>query len=379
MNKKINKKKVIIVILAILLIILAITFSILYQKNENVRTFFDEYIFRKNVTENTLPKIDIENAHVYSFNDYIVCLEKNVLNFYNKSAAETHSFDLEISDPIFETNENFLCIAERNGSKLYLISNKNIVWQKDIEGKITNLSVNKNGYVAVSISDTTYTTLCKVYSDDGSELFTTYLSQSYIIDSAISNDNKFLALAETNFSGIAIQSNIKIISIDKALSNSTDTIQYNYTAPIDDFIINIEYCNNNDLVCIYDNHIDLVKNNSITEITNFNNSNILFADINNKLIQVEKRNNGMLASEFELQIIDIPTLEKKTYTLDREPKSVHVFENVIGINFGTEILFINNSGWLIKNYTSSHEVQSIVLSNDLAGIIFKNKVEILPL
>ena len=39
------------------------------------------------------------------------------------------------------------------------------------------------------------------------------------------------------------------------------------------------------------------------------------------------------------------------------------------------VLFINNSGWLIKNYTSSQEVQNIVLSNDLAGIIFKDKVE----
>ena len=45
----------------------------------------NEYIFRKNVTENTLPKISTENAYTYSYDDYIVCLEKNALNFYNKS------------------------------------------------------------------------------------------------------------------------------------------------------------------------------------------------------------------------------------------------------------------------------------------------------
>ena len=67
------------------------------------------------------------------------------------------------------------------------------------------------------------------------------------------------------------------------------------------------------------------------------------------------------------------------YNLDREPKSVEVFGNIIAINFGTEIIFINNSGWLIKNYTSSQEIQSIVLSNDLAGIVFKDKIEILSL
>ena len=87
----------------------------------------------------------------------------------------------------------------------------------------------------------------------------------------------------------------------------------------------------------------------------------------------------MLDSSFELQIVDISTSDKKVYPLDREPKSVHVFGNIVAINFGTEILFINNYGWLVKNYISSQEVQNIVLSNDLAGIIFKDKVEFLSL
>ena len=379
MERKLNKKKVVIVILIFILIILTITLSILYEKNTSVRALLDEYFFRKNITENTLPKISIENCHTYSFDEYIVCLEKNVLTFYNKSAVKVSSLDLEISDPIFKTNGKFLCIAEKNGSKLYLISDKNVVWQKNIEGTISNLSLNKHGYVALTIADTTYKNLCKVFDENGSELFTTYLSQSYIIDSSISEDNKLLALAETNFSGITIQSNVKIISIEKALSNSTDTIQYNYTAPVDNLVTNIEFCKDNNLVCLYDNHIDIIKDNTCKEITNFESNNILFADINNKIIQIEKRNTGMLSSEFELQLLDVLTLEKKIYSLDKEPKSIEVLGNIIAINFGTELLFINNSGWLVKNYTSSQEVQSVVLSDDLAGIIFKNKIEILSL
>lgn len=378
MKRKLNKKKVVFFGLIILIFVLTIIFTILYRNNLSIRVFFDEYIFRKNITENTLPTISTEGSYTYAYDDCIVCLDKNVLTFYNKSANKTSSIDLEISEPIFESCNDFLCVAEKNGSKLYLISSKNIIWQKDIEGKISNLTVNKNGYVAISISDTTYKTICKLYNDEGTELFTTYLSKTYIVDSAISADNKYLALAETDFSGIAIQSNIKVISIDKALFNSTDTVQYNNTAPIDDFIVNIHYCGD-DLVCIYDNHIDIIKNNSTSEITNFENSNILFADINNDLIQIEKHDTGVVSSKFELQIIDTKTNEKKLYSIDREPKSVEVYGNIIAINFGTEIIFINNFGWLIKNYTSAQEIQSIVLSNNLAGIVFKDKIEILSL
>lgn len=378
MEKKINKKKVVILFLMFLMIALLFTAFILYKKNTIVRTFFDEYIFRKNITENTLPKISIDNVHSFAFNDHIVVLEKNVLTFYNSSANKVYSLDIEISDPLFKTSGKYLCIAERNGSKVYLISNRNIVWQKDIEGGVTSISINKNGYVAVSISDTTYKTICKLYNENGSELFTTYLSKSYIVDSAISNDNKFLALAETNFSGITIQSNVKIISVDKALSNTTDSIEYNYVAPMDNFIINIDYLNNN-LICLYDSHIDIIKDNTVSEITNFNNCNVLFADINNKLVQIEKKNSSLLSAEFELQMIDLPTNAKETYTLNKEPKSIKVFGNIIAINFGTEVLFINNSGWLIKDYTSSQEIQSVVLSENLAGIIYKDKIEFLNL
>jgi len=376
MEKVLNKKKIIILILIFFLLILGSVFTILYKKNTSIRHFFDEYIFRKNITENTLPKIPIENNVSFSYKNFIVCLEKNSLSFYNKSATKISSLDMEISNPIFKSNDDFLCLAEKDGNKLCLISDKNILWQKTIEGNITNIAVNKNGFVAVSISDTTYTTICKMFNTEGVELFTTYLSKSYIVDFDISDNNKYLALAEANFSGISAESNIKIISIDKASSGNIETIQYNHIAPIGDLIVNVKYCNDA-LICIYDNHIDVIKENSCSEITNFENSDILFADINTKLIQLEKMHTNIFSSEFELQIINPNNLHKNTYTINREPKSIKTFGNITAINFGTDILFINNSGWLVKHYISSQEVQDVFLSNDLAGIVFKGKVEIL--
>ena len=221
------QKKIIFLILIVLLILCAIIFTILYNNNDNVRGFFDHYIFRKNITENSLPKISTENSYSFAFDNYIVCLENNILTFYNKSANKISSLDIEISNPLFEESNNYLCIAEKNGNKIYLINNKNIVWQKDIEGAIRNITINKHGYVAISIADTTYKTICKLYDENGTELFTTYLSESYIIDSAISDNSKLLALAEINTSGIAIQSNIKIISIDKAISNHLKAVSCN--------------------------------------------------------------------------------------------------------------------------------------------------------
>ena len=52
---------------------------------------------------------------------------------------------------------------------------------------------------------------------------------------------------------------------------------------------------------------------------------------------------------------------------------------MIVINLGTSALFINDNGWLVKKYESSQEIQEIVLCNSVAGIVSKNKIEIISL
>ena len=52
---------------------------------------------------------------------------------------------------------------------------------------------------------------------------------------------------------------------------------------------------------------------------------------------------------------------------------------MIAVNLGTEVEFINNNGWLVKRYKSNQEVQQIVVSEQIAGIVSNNKVKIISL
>ena len=106
-EKKLNKRKVIKVLIALLCVILLISFIFLYENNNNVRNFFDVYIFRKIINEEKVPSIDIDtskNINVFAYNKYIAILEQNELKIYNKSGNQEHSLDIEISNPLFETN-----------------------------------------------------------------------------------------------------------------------------------------------------------------------------------------------------------------------------------------------------------------------------------
>lgn len=371
---------------ALVCAILFITFICLYENNNKVRNFFDIYIFRKIINEEKVPSIDIDNSKnisTFAYNKYLAILEQNQLKIYNKLGNQEHSLDIEISNPLFETNGEYLCIAEKGGQKVYLISNKNIIWQKDIEGNISSINVNKNGYVSITISGTSYKAIVQIFNSNGDELFKRYIGTANVIDTDISNDNKYLAIAEADFSGIVVQSNIKVISIEDAKNNSNESIKYTHIAEANDLIVNTKYNSKNDLVCMYDEHIDILKDGQNTELINLTNEKVLFADVNlsSKIVKLIKTSDGFLNAVIEMQIINSNNINNiNKYTIESTPKKIYTQENMIAVNLGTSVMFINDNGWLVKKYESKkEEIQNIVMCNEIAGIISKDKIYIISL
>lgn len=383
-KKKLNKSKIIKLIIFVLVIAAIVTLTILYRNNENVRNFLDKYIFRKEVQSANLVKIDLEtnkSAGVYAYEKYILVLEQNSLDFYNRFGNKDGNLDIQISTPLFASKGNYLCVAEKNGQKLYCIQNKNIVWQKDIEGEIKGININKNGYVSVIVSGTSYKSIIEIYDNNGKELFKRGLSTTTVIDTDISADNKYLAIAETNFSGVLIQSTIEIVSMENAAKKPDDAIVYKYDADSDNLVTNIEYQKDN-LVCMYDKYIDIIKNKNVTKVFDYTSEDVLFAGINlnSKIIKVLRKSKGFLGKEFQMKIIDTNNPSNEiVYEIKQNPKGIYVSDNIICINLGTEVLFVNSTGWLMKRYKSSQEVQNIVFNSNIAGIISKNRIELISL
>lgn len=374
-RQTLNRKKLIVLIVIVVLAILFLIAGIVYEKNTSVRIFLDKYVFFKEKYENDLPKIAITSSsdiNTYAYKGDVLILKNNLLTAYNSNGNKEYELDIEISEPIFETAGDYLCIGEKNGNKLYMISNKNINWQKKLEGTIEDITLNSNGYVSVATTGTIYKAVIETFDNTGELLFTDFLSSTYVIDMSLSPDNKKLAIAEANFSGIMIQSNIKEISIEKAKNGDTESIEYKQTNTNGDLIVNIKYLNKNELACIYDNHIEVIKDGTSTNISDFSKEETLFADLNNKIIKIIKQD-----SKIYLKVI---TNEEHTKEYEiTEPKEIVVSDEVTAINLGSEVLFYNNSGWLIKRYYASQEINKIVLSDSLAGIVYNDKIELVSL
>ncbi len=385
--KKINKKKLTVLIIISVLILTAIILFCVYMGNKTFRDFMDKYVLMKNVTENNLNSITLEepeNIQVYAYDKYISVFSQNKLVGYNSNGKKEYELSVEITNPIIYTNNRFLLIAEKEKQRIYLISGNNIVWQKDLEGNISRINVNKNGYVSVIITGTTYKSIIQTFDSQGNEMFKTYLSNSIAMDSDISSDNKYMSFAEISTNGTTVQSRIKTVSIQKAKEKeaSSDPIISNIASPTDSVALSIKYQDSNRLVCMYDDSIHIIQNGTDEELLKLkeDGQKVVFGDIklNNFAVRILEKS-VLLSTQSTVEFVNVGSKKTNIYTIDSVVKEIYVNNNYIALNLGSEVYFVGTNGWLNKKYTSSQEVRKVVINNECAGIVYRDKIEIINL
>lgn len=383
--KKVNKKKIIITIVTVIIVVAMIVVVGLYLSNKQTREWIDKNIFRKEIEQDRAATIELnedQTGNIYAFNRYIGILNQTKFTIYGNTGNEEASLDIQISSPIFSSANRFLAIAENKGQKFYLLEDKNISWEAQVDGNISQIYVNKNGYVAVLITGTSYKTVIKMYNPDGKEMFTTFLASTRAVDVSISNDNKYLTIAEVDTSGTMIQSSIRIMSIDKAEKGQTeDSLEKTYTSEAGKLITNVKYQDRGRLVCMYTDAITEIENEQENTLVDSSDKKITFQsiDLENNMCYVEEKSSGLFTADSVVNIVNTDNKETKQYTVNYVAKEIYTNGSIIALNLGTEIEFINTGGWLVKRYVANQEITSIVVSDSIAGIIYRDKIEIINL
>lgn len=382
-NRKKNRilKRIILAILVLLIIAIGI-FIYEYYRNLDFRQWCDENILKKEIMQEDTKSIELdgdENTKVYSYEKYICVFRKKTLEFYNKMGTQSEKMELDINEAVFTTAGRYMAICENNGQKFYLICGKEKLFESEIEGNITQIKVSRNGYVALVISNTSYKSIVDVFDKDGREVFKTNLVSSRVADICMSQDSKMLAIAEVDLSGILIQSKIQVVSMELAQNRPNEAILYKYEAPTDKLIMNIEYQEQNKLVCMYNDGIECLQENKSTELAKFENRQLAFTtiELNNSIVFVEEVSTGEYTADTKVKIINSETSKETEYVTKNVAKSILTSNNKIAINFGTELHIIDKNGFLVKKYISDSEINNIVMTDALVGIVYKDKIQII--
>lgn len=382
-QRELNIRKIVIcTILALIAIAIIVIFS-LYIAEDSFRKWVDTNLLRKNITSEKVATIDLnvdKNNQIYCYNKYICILNEKNLKLYNQSGESITDISVDINTALFSSNDKYLAIAEKNGQEVCVITDKSYSWRQKVDGEILQVYVNKNGYVALVTTDTTYKSIITVYDTTGKQIMRNFLSTTRVIDVSISNDNKYVAFAEMDTSGTLIKSSVKIISIEKAQEKSEEAIIYSKEAETSQMIIKVQYQEKDDLICVYDDLVELIKDNKETQILKKDDqTTFISGKLNNSVAYIKEEQKGIFDSSSILNIVNTSSNQTYTYNFDEIAKEMYTYGDVIGINIGTEMYFVRTNGLLLKKYISNQEITNVMMANNIAIIIYKDRIEIIDL
>ena len=370
-----NKKYII-----VLCSIVCICFLLIgYFNYEKIVTFFNnkEWEFAE-----SFATINEDNISEVQSGKLLYVLANNKLKLYGRNGKNEYYEEMITSGFINNSTDDYTVLVPKDTRQIYLFKNEELIWKNEFKWDILNVSVNKNGYVTVVYSQSGYKSSIKIFKPTGEELFTTYLASTYALDVEMSNDNKFLYIAEIDAEGIKIKSNIKIIEItnfEEGMNSNpkVDTILIG----IDTLITDIEYSNTNQLFILKDSGVDALDREQIlTKLGEFEIKNTLFSSVNNLKypIIIEKNSTGIFTNETNLKIFKDEIIEFK---IDKTPQNIDTMADKIALNLGDEVLFLNTNGKVVKRYELEKQLMSVKLydNGNLAALVFRDKIELVKL
>jgi hypothetical protein len=308
----------------------------------------------------------------------IIIIDTNNIRMYLDSTKEIYNETMALKSPVNDTCGKYFVTGEKQGNKIYLFYEKQKLWEFELVGEIASVSVNQNGYVSVVYMQSGYKSLVKTIKPNGDELFTNYLASTYAVDTCISDDNKLLAIAEVNTEGIKSESTVKIINTDQISEEKVNSVPLG-----DGLVVDIEFGDKNELLVMQDDKTCIIDENlNKKEIENINYENTILATIENRnnIIIVKKNQNGLFDNNTTMYIYDTKG-NKKEYVLYSSPKQIYADNKTIAVDLGSEILFVNTNGKLIKRCELKGEVKELQLYNNgnMAGLIFRDRIELVKI
>lgn len=361
----------------VLAIILAVIVAIITYFNYDK---IEEYIDGKSwQMADSIATIQMENINQVATGKHLLTLTKSSIDFYKNKKTKEYSINLVSSEIITSVAGEYTIIADKTSGNIYMLKDDVIAWENKIDGQILDIVVNKNGYAAVTYSQSGYRSIIKVLKTSGEELFTTFLASTYASDVAIADNNKVLTVAEIDTEGIKVSSKIKLIEVDNNNETKVNTIYENS----DCMILDIEYTDKNQLFVQKDNGVMIIgENNLTTTVSDYDYSKVAYATIENgeNAVIIRKVSTGIFGSE---SVVDIysSNLTKKEYKLNTTPQNICVQNKTIALNLGNEVVFVNTNGKLLKRYSLGTQLKDIKLydNGNMAALVFRNKIELIKI
>ena len=234
--------------------------------------------------------------------------------------------------------------------------------------------LNKNGYAVAVVDESGYKGSVVVYNKRGEEVFKWNSGEGYIIDAAISENNRYVAVSQMMSDSETVYSRIIVLSVDDGSVISTSTRN-------DSLVSDIRFYGNSSVIGVSDSDVSCYTRDGELRYE------ISFAGKKPTLYNIDD-SDGMFAvlcqdsrGNSNIEIYSSSGKFLGSYTSASEIKDMIISGGKIIASTSRTVVEINRRGKLKNSVDSSHDIKTIGLygNNRNVLIIGGNKADIISI
>jgi len=321
---------------------------------------------------------DTNEQPVFSvYKDYIIEAAKDSIKALNNKGEEQWSIPVVLNSPIVKTNGTDLLVSDIGGRDIYVINSGKVIWNKKLDSNIINIDISKSGYISVVHDAKGYKGAVAVFGPQGNEMFTRYILKSFTITATVSPSEKQFLINGVDTSGVRSGASLELF--DMTGKPTVDEIL------IDNMIFSsVWYMNNESILAASDSTLICLDSEGKKKWEKEFTDNKVYSsnELSGKyaVIAVSGGGNGTGQDSARIIIYDMAGNEYATYVIDNEVRSIETYSDIIAVNLGREVHFINARGKLIGKYASKTDITGVYFFNkQMAAIVNRGSVAVIKI
>ena len=366
----INVKKIAIVAV-LFLIVLTLIFTIRFIRFNAV-----EMIWKTSVTRGS-DNVNNKSIKYYSFKNGLMRISNDGITFINDIGEVVYTISYNMKDLIYESNNNFFAIADRNGYQFFIFDDKGLCGNNLVSNPIQKISLSIDGviYILQSDEENSYINLFRHKGEEiDISIKATLSSDGMPIDISTSRDGTELLVAYTCLSNNDIYTKATYYNFAEAGANANSKrIVGEFIDELKDkFLGRVHFFDDKMSCLIYDEGIYFVSTSnqskpSIVRQYGFKNK-IRSISYNRDFIAYVFENNQM-------QIFNKSGNLLGDKMIDFEYDNFYISDNLVIFLYGNRIIIYDTMGRMIFDREMDSDVQyvakkkSLLFTELLVGLI----------
>ena len=359
-EKKINIKRLAIISFA-LLIIITILFSLRF-----IRFNVVEMLWKTSVTRGST-NVNNKSVRYSSFKNGLMRISNDGITYIDVIGTVRFTVSYNMKDPIYESNDNYFVIADRNGYEFYIFDENGVTGNNFLTNPIQKISLSSDGivYVLQSDEESSYVNLFRSKGEEIDISIKTNLTNDGMpIDISTSNDGTELLLAYMCLSNNDIYSKATYYNFADAgkAANSKRIVGEFINEFKDSLLARVHFFDNKNSCLIYDGGVYFVSTSNQSKPTIIGHQEFEYK------IKSIFYNSEYVVFVFEdkrMFIYNKSVMLSADKMIDFDYENFYVSDNYIVFLYGSRVMIYDTRGRMIFDKEMDMEVQYVAKKKSL--------------